>query len=84
MQGVDLSWVSLLMMATVVEPAISLKQPKSTSNKSAGSKICWIGEKRSPYQADIQVELMHLQAEADALLIKLQAQTSQSGLLEKS
>ncbi|MEO1637093.1 MAG: hypothetical protein AAFS04_18650 [Cyanobacteria bacterium J06631_9] len=38
--------------------------------------VCWIGEKRSPLQADHQVELLHLQAEADALLIKLQSAES--------
>ena len=73
------------MMATVVEPAISIKQTErqtvdisaeTTANES--KRICWVGEKRSPYQADIQVELMHLQAEADALLIKLQAQKAQT------
>lgn len=38
------------------------------------NKVCWIEVKRYPYQPDHQVELLHLQAEADALLIKLQAQ----------
>lgn len=41
------------------------------------AKVCWIGEKPSPYQPDHQVELLHLQAEADALLIKLQASEQQ-------
>ncbi len=36
-------------------------------------KVCWIEVKQYPYQPDHQVELLHLQAEADALLIKLQA-----------
>ena len=37
------------------------------------AKVCWIEVKRYPYQPDHQVELLHLQAEADALIIKLQA-----------
>ncbi len=36
-------------------------------------KVCWIETNHYPYQPDHQVELLHLQAEADALLIKLQA-----------
>lgn len=36
------------------------------------AKVCWIEVKRYPYQPDHQVELLHLQAEADALIIKLQ------------
>jgi len=41
------------------------------------AKVCWIEVKRYPYQPDHQVELLHLQAEADALLIKLQASSQQ-------
>jgi hypothetical protein len=36
-------------------------------------QICWIGVSQSPYGPDHQVELLHLQAEADALLLHLQA-----------
>ncbi len=37
-------------------------------------KLYWIEMKKQyPYQPDHQVELLHLQAEADALLLKLQA-----------
>ena len=39
----------------------------------AEAKVCWIEIKRYPYKPDHQVELLHLQAEADALLIMLQA-----------
>lgn len=46
-------------------------------------KVCWIEVKRYPYQPDHQVELLHLQAEADALLIKLQAR-GQKQLSEKA
>ena len=52
-------------------------EPKSAARKEAvasdEAKVCWIEVKRYPYQPDHQVELLHLQAEADALLIKLQA-----------
>lgn len=34
--------------------------------------VCWLGVKRSPYQLNHHVELLHLQAEAEALLMKLQ------------
>jgi hypothetical protein len=40
-------------------------------------QVCWLAVNRYPYQPDHQVELLHLQAEADALLIKLQAKGQQ-------
>lgn len=40
---------------------------------AADDRICWIEVNRYPYQPDLQVELLHLQAEADALLLQLQA-----------
>jgi hypothetical protein len=40
---------------------------------AANDKICWIEVKQMPYLPDQQVELLHLQAEADALLLQLQA-----------
>lgn len=40
---------------------------------AADDKICWIEVRQSPYGPDHQVELLHLQAEADALLLQLQA-----------
>ncbi|MEO0768448.1 MAG: hypothetical protein AAFY72_03290 [Cyanobacteria bacterium J06649_4] len=57
----------------------------STENRPAADddKVCWIEMKRYPYQADHQVELLHLQAEADALLIRLQA-SSQRKSSEKA
>jgi len=36
-------------------------------------KICWIEVHQAPYPPDQQVELLHLQAEAEALLLQLQA-----------
>jgi hypothetical protein len=40
---------------------------------AADDKICLIEVKQIPYLPDQQVELLHLQAEADALLLHLQA-----------
>ncbi|NJM96746.1 MAG: hypothetical protein HC800_05720 [Phormidesmis sp. RL_2_1] len=51
-------------------------EAKNACNNDANNshhKVCWIEVKQYPYQPDHQVELLHLQAEADALLIKLQA-----------
>ncbi|MEM6448731.1 MAG: hypothetical protein AAF703_00285 [Cyanobacteria bacterium P01_D01_bin.105] len=62
-------------MMTVADPALAQTQDKAIAE---AEKICWLEVKRYPYQPDHQVELMHLQAEADALLIKLQAQKSQA------
>ncbi|PSN11849.1 hypothetical protein C7271_24135 [filamentous cyanobacterium CCP5] len=36
-------------------------------------RVCWVELKQYQYQPDHQVELLHLQAEADALLLQLQA-----------
>jgi hypothetical protein len=54
---------------------------KSSSGDSQGvertpatdDKICWVEVRQSPYLPDQQVELLHLQAEAEALLLQLQA-----------
>lgn len=56
--------------ATVLQTRndVSSQQAPADSDK----KVCWIEVKRCPYQPNHQVELLHLQAEADALLIKLQ------------
>ena len=40
---------------------------------AADDKICWVEVRQFPYGPDHQVELLHLQAEADALLLQLQA-----------
>ncbi|MEL6262119.1 MAG: hypothetical protein AAFR12_13745 [Cyanobacteria bacterium J06626_6] len=37
------------------------------------AKLCWIERERHPYRPDHQVELLHLRAEVDALLLQLQA-----------
>lgn len=58
--------------------SISAERPNSLrtakqETTTQEDKVCWIEVKRYPYQPDHQVELLHLQAEADALLIKLQS-----------
>lgn len=65
-------------MTTVVESATQQTEKRQTGKKPAAGadKICWLEVKHYPYQPTHQVELMHLQAEADALLIKLQTEKS--------
>lgn len=54
-----------------------LSEPSAPSNGvqmlADEDRICWVEVKQYPYQPDHQVELLHLQAEADALLVQLQA-----------
>ena len=45
---------------------------RQTQPASDDKKIYWAELKSYPYQPDIQVEILHLQAEADALLLHLQ------------
>ena len=47
--------------------------PRETAPASGDKKIYMAELKRYPYQPDIQVEVLHLQAEADALLLQLKA-----------
>lgn len=56
---------------------------KAVDTSAEDDKVCWIEVKQYPYQPDHQVELLHLQAEADALLIKLRAR-EQKQLSEKA
>ena len=55
--------------------ALSVGRESKLGNQPAdeGDKVCWVEMKRYPYHPDHQVELLHLQAEADALIIRLQA-----------
>lgn len=46
---------------------------RAGSEPSNNKRVCWMGAKQYPYQPDHQAELLHLQAEADALIVKLQA-----------
>lgn len=41
--------------------------------RTTDSQLCWLEVRQYNYQPDHQVELLHLQAEADALLLQLQA-----------
>ena len=62
-------------MMTAARPVVE----KTNAKVEKGTeKIYWAEVKRYPYQPDQQVELMHLQAEADALLIKLQAKQAKA------
>ena len=40
---------------------------------ASDDKICWVELRQVPYLPSQQVELLHLQAEAEALLLQLQA-----------
>ncbi|MEL6813935.1 MAG: hypothetical protein AAFP03_03865 [Cyanobacteria bacterium J06598_3] len=76
---------SVQSKASVALPANAQKSEKVASGRvgavnkldsgvdKVADKVCWIEVKRYPYHPDHQVELLHLQAEADALIIKLQA-----------
>ena len=55
----------------IAETPPGLGEPAADDN--ADDKICWIQVRESPYPPDQQVELLHLQAEAEALLLQLQA-----------
>jgi hypothetical protein len=78
---------STLGMATANRTAVSLAEraPERIAERvlENDEKLCWIEVKRYPYQPDHQVELLHLQAEADALLIKLQAKGQKKQLAGK-
>lgn len=52
-------------------PASTLTQPEPTI-LSNDTQVCWLEVRSSPYQPNHYAELLHLQAEADALLVKLQ------------
>lgn len=56
----------------VTEPAIEAPSARETA-PALDDKICWIEVHQAPYPPDQQVELLHLQAEAEALLLQLQA-----------
>ena len=65
---------------------LSNQRPKADrhrADRADTDKVCWITVKQYPYQPDHQVELLHLQAEADALIVKLQA-AGQKQLAERT
>ncbi|MBX2865037.1 MAG: hypothetical protein KTR27_15910 [Leptolyngbyaceae cyanobacterium MAG.088] len=58
---------------TISESAQDATAPsRQVQPASNDKKIYWAELKSYPYQPDIQVEILHLQAEADALLLHLQ------------
>lgn len=58
----------------IVQPAPTVSAAKRETQPASGDKTIYMAElKRYPYQPDIQVEILHLQAEADALLLQLKA-----------
>lgn len=62
-----------LPTAPAVPPSAKRSSVEGFDRSEEDAKVCWIEVKRYPYKPDHQVELLHLQAEADALLIMLQA-----------
>ncbi len=55
-----------------VSDSVPQAEPRQTA-LVADNKICLITVEQMPYLPDQQVEFLHLQAEADALLLQLQA-----------
>ncbi|HSM80412.1 MAG TPA: hypothetical protein VLS96_01945 [Nodosilinea sp.] len=65
---------SPLAAVTDGAPALSgAAEAQRETSPAADDKICWIEVRQSPYPPNQQVELLHLQAEAEALLLQLQA-----------
>ncbi|HEY9735868.1 MAG TPA: hypothetical protein V6D06_06280 [Trichocoleus sp.] len=58
--------------------------PQPETAPAADSRICWVEVKQYPYQPDHQVELLHLQAEADALLLQLQAMSQKRLMIQSA
>lgn len=48
---------------------------KAAKPADDSDQLCWLQVKRYPYHPDHQVELLHLRAEVDALMMELQAVT---------
>ncbi|MEL6138375.1 MAG: hypothetical protein AAFQ61_12020 [Cyanobacteria bacterium J06626_23] len=67
-------------MSNVLSSQVSTARP--TAAPADDSTVCWIEVKQSPYRPSQQVELLHLQAEADALLLQLQALSQKRQLTE--
>lgn len=57
----------------VSDSDLSSESVSRETSPAADDKICLIEVRQTPYLPDQQVELLHLQAEADALLLQLQA-----------
>lgn len=76
----ELSKSSDQQVAVAADQSVS----RETTPASNSAQICWIEVKQYPYQPDHQVELLHLQAQADALLLQLQAIQQQRAAQQRS
>ncbi len=85
-QYVVSKYMSEIMPLTQQSPAASFSSRPAKGNQPANDsdKVCWIEVQRYPYHPDHQVELLHLQAEVDALIIKLQATERRNAQRETS
>ncbi len=69
----DLSRETLRSSVALDRPLAEAASAGRETAPAADDKICWIEMRQAPYPPDQQVELLHLQAEAEALLLQLQA-----------
>lgn len=53
--------------------ATAVLSPAAKCSQASHGSIAWIEVQRSPYPLNQQVELLNLQAEAEALLLQLQS-----------
>ena len=59
---------------TTTKPVSSTSDSNRETQPAADDKKIYLAELKSyPYHPNIQVEILHLQAEADALLLRLKA-----------
>ncbi len=58
--------------------AAAVLSPAGDGSRSDRETIAWIEVQRSPYPLSQQVELLNLQAEAEALLLQLQSRPDRS------
>lgn len=58
----------------ITESAQNIRVSDRETQPASNNKKIYMAElKRYPYEPDLQVEILHLQAEADALLLQLKA-----------
>ncbi len=72
-QVTALSPAAALEPAAALNPAATVSPAARETTPAADNKICWLEVRQAPYPPNQQVELLHLQAEAEALLLQLQA-----------
>ncbi len=61
-----------LSTGSALEPVAAPHRALAAVAPAADDKICWVAVSQAPYHPNQQVELLHLQAEAEALLLQLQ------------